>query len=246
MSRPGGIRRGREIGSKRMNSDCEVPGLAHPTVPSPPDTLNNPGRFGAVVLTAIVLLSIGIRSYRLSDRSLWMDEAFTWRLIQFSVPEMAVRIAQDNSPPLYYVVLKLWAACTGTSPFALRFLSVIFGAVTVLAMYGFASTALDPEQTDDPVSVQRKTSSIGLLVATLVALSVFQIRWAWEIRMYTLGTALMALSSWQLFRALKIEQHRTRNWLLYGFVTLLFAYTHYYALFSIAAQGVFVAGLLLV
>src|SRR5262249_2544703 len=80
----------------------------------------------------------------------------------------------------------------------------------------------------------------------LVAVSVFQVRYAWEARMYTLGTALAAFSSWALFRALHATKRPRRWWLLYGFLALLFAYTHYYALFSIAAQGVFVLGWLLV
>src|SRR5262245_15993436 len=157
---------------------------------------------------------------------------------------MCVRITHDNSPPLYYFVLKLWTALVGSSPFALRFLSVLFGAVTVWAMYCFASVALGASDSERHAT-NSDAGGIALLVALLVGLSVFQIRWAWEVRMYTLGTALMALSSWLLFRALKSEQHLIRDWLLYGFTTLLFAYTHYYALFSIAAQALFLAGFLL-
>src|SRR5262245_5808329 len=96
------------------------------------------GRGDWLVLGVILAMSVGVRSYRLSDRSLWLDEAFTWRLIQFPWREMMSRIALDNSPPVYYLVLKFWAVCFGTTPLALRSLSVLFGAVTVAAMYGFA------------------------------------------------------------------------------------------------------------
>jgi mannosyltransferase len=198
-----------------------------------------------LVLAVILAMSVGVRSYRLSDRSLWLDEAFTWRLIQFPWHEMMSRIALDNSPPLYYVVLKLWVACFGTTPLAMRSLSVLFGAVTVAAMYAFASVAIDRDVQARGADSNRTPGTVALLVALLVSLSVFQIRWSWEIRMYTMGTALAAMSSWLLFRALRSEHHRAGDWLLYGFVALLFAYTHYYALFSIAAQVLFVGGFLL-
>src|SRR5262245_6327586 len=196
------------------------------------DALSSPRRRELVLVAAVVLLALGLRSYRLSDRSLWLDEAFTWRLVQFPFSEMWVRITFDNSPPLYYFVLKTWTALVGTSPFALRFLSVLFGAVTVWAMYCFASIALSSRESNHSTTSSNRGST-ALTVALLVGLSVFQIRWAWEVRMYTLGTAFMAISSWLLFRALKAEHQRASDWLLYGFTTLFFAYTHYYALFSI-------------
>ena len=68
---------------------------------------------------------------------------------------------------------------------------------------------------------------------------------AWEIRMYSLGTALAMLSSWLLLRALSARPPRGLPWMLYMLVALLFAYTHYCALFSLFAQALFALGYLL-
>jgi mannosyltransferase len=200
------------------------------------------------VLAVILLAGVFIRCYGLSARSLWFDEAFAWRITTFSWREMIERVARDNSPPLYYLCLKTWVSVFGTSPAALRSLSVLFGAVTIVGMYLFTLEALrtEPISGSKPRTDERRAKETALFVAALVALSIFQIRYAWEARMYTLGTALAALSSWALFRALHSPPRSVRPWLLYGFFALLFAYTHNYALFSITAQGLFVLGYLLV
>jgi len=80
---------------------------------------------------------------------------------------------------------------------------------------------------------------VGLVATALFAVSLFQVRVAWEIRMYSLGTALVMFSSWLLVRALSARPTRGLPWMMYMLVGLLFAYTHYSALFSLAAQCLF-------
>jgi len=197
------------------------------------------------VLMLIALGGLAIRAYRLPKRSLWFDEAFTWRLTQFPFAEMLRRITLDNSPPLYYMLLKIWLGVFGHSAGALRSFSVCCGGLTILGMYLFVAEAFrqTPRTGSQPGT---RRSNAGLLVAALIAMSVFQIRWSWETRMYSFGTALAALSSWALFRALNHQCNRLGPWLVYALITLAFAYSHNYALFTIAAQGVFVLGFLLV
>jgi mannosyltransferase len=196
------------------------------------------------LLALVVLAGVLLRGYGLSARSFWFDEAFSWRVIQFPLSEMIERIGRDNHPPLYFILLKAWGAVFGTSPFALRSLSVLFGAVTIVGTYLFI---IEAYRRVDKISAkldERRPAAIALVAAAFVALSVFQIRWAWEVRMYTLGTALGVFSSWEMFRALNASVPSIRTWCVYGLLALLFAYTHYYGLFSIAAQGLFIIGYL--
>jgi hypothetical protein len=188
-----------------------------------------------LILAIIVAVGLSIRAYHLADRSMWFDEAFSWRVIQYPFAEMIDRTAQDNHPPLYFVLLRGWAAAFGTTELALRWLSVALGGLAMVGMYLFMTEGFADKGAP-------KSRRLGFLVAALLGLSVFQIRWAWECRMYTLGTALAALSSWALFRALRRPVPSFRPWLAYGILALLFAYTHYYALFSIAAQAMFLGG----
>jgi uncharacterized membrane protein len=240
-----------------MSFKEENMGLWHPALPSPPELdekspprrvacLSNTRLFIDVALTGILLAGIALRGYRLPARSLWFDEAFSWRLSQFPYAEVVARTARDNHPPLYFLLLKAWSQAFGTSELALRSLSVLFGSLTILGMYLFTVEAFGGNRQGGSDSQRHlRARQLGLLVAALVALSAFQIRWSWEVRMYALGTALAAFSSWALFRCLRPMAKR-RDSVLYGVLLLLFAYTHYYALFSLAAQAVFLAGFLLV
>ncbi len=199
------------------------------------------------MLAVIIFLGLVLRIHQLTDRSLWFDEAFSWRLIQFPFLEMLQRVGLDNHPPLYFILLKVWAAIFSDSALALRSLSILFGGLTIFGTYLFALEAfgkdLLPAGTND--GLQPHGRGIGLLAAGLVALSAFHIRYSQELRMYTMAATLAVFSSWALFRALQ-PPSRLGRWLLYGLFALLLAYTHYYGLFTLAAQAVFIAALILV
>jgi mannosyltransferase len=200
----------------------------------------------SVALLVLVLAGSALRAYQLTARSLWFDEAFSWRMIQFPFMEMIQRIGRDNHPPLHFILLKGWAALFGDSALSLRLLSVLFGGSTILGVYLFAVEAFGRDvRTGESNDVFRvRGRGIGLLAAALVAVSALQIRYSWEARMYALAAALAVFSSWALFRALR-SPSQLRRWLLYGLFALLLAYTHYYCLFTLAAQAVFLAAILL-
>jgi hypothetical protein len=84
---------------------------------------------------------------------------------------------------------------------------------------------------------------IGLIAAALIAVSAFQIRWAWEARMYTMGAALAAFSGWALLRAL--NTNGILAWVVYSALAVPFLYTHSYAVLTIAAHFAFFIGILL-
>ena len=192
----------------------------------------------AVALTAIVALASALRCWRLDDRALWFDEAFSWRLTRFDWGEMLHRAALDNNPPLYYLLLKLWTACFGESAAGMRGLSVLCGAAASVATYLLVEEAY--RYGDSPRSLPAgRARWTALLAAALAATSVLQIRWSWETRMYSLGAALAALSSWLLVRALHARPGGLRAWLLYSLAALAFAYTHTFALLSLTGQVVF-------
>jgi hypothetical protein len=207
---------------------------------SRPHLLDAPWRT-ALILSGILLVGFLLRWVHVGDRSLWFDEAYTWRLVQFSYTEIIARSAQDNHPPLFHLLLKCWATIFGDSALALRALSVVFGQLTILGMYLFMAEAGRWLSLDE---AQRR--GLALFVAALVALSALQVRYSWEARMYPLGTALAAGSSWMLLRALSSPTQRSGPWIGYAILCLLFAYTHTYALFTLAAQALLLMAYLMV
>lgn len=198
----------------------------------------------AVILISIVVFGFVIRSYRLTGPSLWFDESFSWAVTRFPAPELIERIAADNNPPLYFLTLQTWIRLFGDSVASMRGLSVLCGCAATVGIYLFASEAY---KRDDLGAAESSTTldanSIAWIAALFVSLNAGQIIWAKEMRGYALGTALAAFSSWLLFRALS-RPRAMGSWITLGLVNLAFLYTHYYAMFSVAAQALFVAAYL--
>jgi hypothetical protein len=194
--------------------------------------------------------------------SYWFDESFIWRMISFDWGEMFGRINRDNSPPLYHVVLKTWAAVFGDSPTALRAFSAVCSTAAVLGVYLFVRAAYrEPNFEPAAREVGRPTDRhygerTALLAAVFMALSPFQIAWAMQVRMYAMLTAVVALSSWLMMRAVQASSQDKEDdkaswsvfpnaWTLYTLSALAVAYTHYFGLFAVAAQYIFLLGLAL-
>ncbi len=153
---------------------------------------------------------------------------------------MLSRDAADVHPPLYYILLKSWSYIFDTTLSSLRGFSVFFAGVTIASAYLFTSYAF-------------RSRLAGLLASVLIAFSGFQIQFAWEARMYTLGTAFSLISSYFLIKALrssfiprKALFKKIFLWLLYSLFATGSIYTHYYAFFTIAAHIIFIIGYLLV
>jgi hypothetical protein len=204
----------------------------------------------ALALASVVLLAILLRLPYLTERSIWFDEASSWRTASLPLVEMLRSIRQNVHAPLYYLLLKSWMAVFGDSVGALRSLSVAFGAATVVGMYLFGrevylASGMDEtaEDSGGEGGRERGAHRFALVLAVLVAVSPFQVLAAIEVKMYSLGTALVAFGSWFLLRALRLDRAATA-WTGYAACAVAFLYTHHYALLSVAAQLAFLGGYL--
>lgn len=194
-----------------------------------------------LLLGVIVVLGLLVRCHRLDEISYWFDESFCWKMTTFSWGEQWERVALDNHPPLYFYLLKAWVGVLGDSPLATRGLSVVCGVLTIAGGYCLVS---ELERERRPDSPQGGTIA-GLLAAAGLALAPMQIEWSQQLRMYSLGAALTVWSSFALVRALQPSEHPARRWTFYALGGAGLAYTHYYGLFLVAAQGLYCLGSLL-
>ena len=78
-----------------------------------------------VVVAAALSLWIGLR------QSVWFDEAYSIMVAKRSASEIIRLSALDTHPPLYYLILKIWANVFGWSELALRSLSAIFYGASI-------------------------------------------------------------------------------------------------------------------
>lgn len=177
-----------------------------------------------MTLITICLVAFTLRVFHLADQSLWYDEAFTAYLAHFDLAQITARTAADIQPPLYYYLLHFGIALAGDSEFALRFLSLVFGVLTIPLMFVTARRLFNSN-----------TGIIGSLLATLAPLYVW---YSQEARMYTMITFLLLLSSYALLK--EIEGGGGRRWRVVFIVANIAAiYTHYFAFAIIAFQLLF-------
>ncbi|MFI5212408.1 MAG: glycosyltransferase family 39 protein [Candidatus Saccharimonadales bacterium] len=164
---------------------------------------------GAVIAATISLL-IGLH------QSVWFDEAYSIMLAKQPITQLVHLTAMDTHPPLYYLLLKAWAALFGWSELALRSLSVLALAGAVW----FAGLLI------------KRTFGIRAALITLpfVVFAPFLLRYGFEIRMYALASFIGVAATYVLVAALQTKQTH-KQWVLfavYGLLVVIGMYTLYY------------------
>jgi 4-amino-4-deoxy-L-arabinose transferase-like glycosyltransferase len=139
------------------------------------------------------------------------------------VTYMKVTGQPGNMEPLYFLIQHLFWPLVGRSAFMLRFLSSAFALLAVALTYKLGEALLG-----------RQAALIGALLTALLPL---HLRYAQIARPYTLLAALSLASAYFLVRAL--QTNRARHWVGFVLSQALSFYTHYNALFVLAAEGLY-------
>ncbi|QDT97529.1 glycosyltransferase family 39 protein [Gimesia aquarii] len=188
-------------------------------------------------LLIVVSIALFLRISYLFQVAYWFDESFTLKMVEFPFLDMMHRnITDDDNPPFYYLVLKLWVFIFGNLLTAPRLLSVLCSMGTVVGTYFFIKEAYQKRTSDEK---QVNTEFAAILAALLVALSPIHVDWAQQVRMYSMSPTFAVWSSYFLFRALFREKSGPWIWGLFVLTSLLGAYTHYFGLFIAMAQFLF-------
>ena len=139
----------------------------------------------------IIITLIGgfLRVLLLANKGMWLDETFSVWVANHSVVDMLQWIIKiDQHPPLYYLLLHYWIALNGDTPYYARLLSALFGAGTIPIIY--------------LIGKRMSGAVMGLAAAVFLALSLFNIYYAQETRMYTFLTFNAAVAIYALVRLL--------------------------------------------
>jgi 4-amino-4-deoxy-L-arabinose transferase-like glycosyltransferase len=176
------------------------------------------------VLLAIVLLGFGLRLHRLGDQNIWWDEGHAIWTARQRLTETTDITAHDVHPPLYLWMLHWWLALTGESEFAVRYLSVIGGMLTISLTYVVARRLIGRRA--------------AMLATLLIATARFHIWWSQEARMYIWAT-FFALLSIHFFTRLRHAQ--TTTWWSYVLSSIAAMYTLYLSVLVLLLQNLFVA-----
>ena len=182
-------------------------------------------RADVVALVMITALAAGIRFATLGAQGLDHDEAVTAAgVLHPSIGGTISAVAQlERTPPLYYVLEWLWTQALGfgTDPANLRFLSAVFGTLTVPVAF-LAARELSSRRA-------------GVMTAALVALNPFLVWYSQEARAYALLVLFVALGLYVFARALR---RPTRGRLaIWALVSILAIFTHYFAVFTVVPEA---------
>ncbi len=184
-------------------------------------------------LAAITIAAFWLRLAHLGEPSLWWDEFITlgvakldlWRLIHVLSAVGASDIGAELFPPLYHALVKIPLAF-GAGDALLRLPSVIFGTLTVPALYFLGKTLF--------------SRNTGLFAAFFCAVSAYHMNYSRELRPYSLYFLLAVLSMAFFVRA--FAGNRGRDWAAYVLCCAAMFYTAYTATTIVAAQGIYAAG----
>jgi Dolichyl-phosphate-mannose-protein mannosyltransferase len=198
-------------------------------VKSPASRLNTPepqpsSLPSKAIFTLLVGLFVGARLWRLTAACLWFDEVFSVHATRYGWARMLGFVAADAvHPPLFYALLKVWIGVGGESLFWLRLLPALISIACVVPFL-LLCRELRLEATE---------TRLALL---LMSVNGYLIKYAQEVRMYSLLLLLALCSLWLFVRFFRSGAKRDLVWLTV--VNLLLIYTHYYGWMVIAAEGV--------
>jgi uncharacterized membrane protein len=165
--------------------------------------INSKYKILAALLVGLVLRLISL------NQSLWLDEATSALAAKMPLSDFFTKFMPgDFHPPLYYLILKLWASIFGFSEISLRIPSVIFGLGMVYFVYLIAKKLFN-----------EKT---GIIAATLIATSGLAVYYSQEARMYSLAAFLVGVLVYMFIQ---------KKWVLFSITLALLAMTDYVSLF---------------
>jgi len=176
---------------------------------------------------AACLLAFGLRLYRLSEPALRWDEGWTIAHGCLSWPELIRIAALEWHPPLFYALFKLWLSISGQSSYAVRFLAVLAGVLTVPLAYVAAQA-------------WGENRRLALLAAFYAATAPLLVYYGQVNRMYAWTPVGTLLATWTLLRATGTPC-QPRWWaIVSGLATALALYLLYYTVWPLVALYIFV------
>jgi uncharacterized membrane protein len=171
------------------------------------------------LLLSLTLIGAILRLYNLGFNSLWLDEASTLNTAVKSIPDIwQFTTMGEFNPPLFYwtehVMLFL-----GNSELVLRIIPALLGVLSIPLIYLVGKEFMD-----------RNT---GIISAAAFAFSPFLLFYSQEARAYSMMLFFVLFSMIFYFRALK--NNDIRDWALFGILSALAFWSHFYAMVIIGA-----------
>lgn len=171
------------------------------------------------ILTIIIILTMFFTSF---SEYIWLDEAFSLKLIQHSYKDVILLTAKDVHPPLYYIILKFFVDLGNKLGGIDKIVGSMVSIIPYLGLFVISLTKIKKHW-------GRLTSSIFIFCITLMPNCVFP---GTEIRMYSFGMLFVTLAYIEAYEI--IINRSCKYWIRFLIFGVCAAYTHYFACIAVA------------
>ncbi len=163
-----------------------------------------------------------LRVWGLTDSCPWFDEIFGVHAAEHAWGDIFWFLAQDLiHPPLFYILLKIWLAIGGDGLFWLRLFPLLFSFLAIVPFLYLCR--------------ELKLNRLTIIVAfALLAVNGSLIKYAQEVRMYSLLLFLSLMSMW-LFTRFFIKG---KSFVALIFVNILLVHSHYFGWLVVGSEVV--------
>jgi len=190
----------------------------------PPGTISSPPRSGrrlAVSALVVACCATGVLLRFWPRPAIWLDEAQSLAFASAPLNAIPGALRQDGAPPLYYVLLHGWMWLVGDGDDAVRLLSSLLSAATLVVL---------------AIPVRRRWGTALAAVATvLLATNPFAIRYATHARLFSLVMLEVVVALALVARAL--ERPRAGRLAAVTLVAAAMLYTHYWTIYLLATAA---------
>lgn len=151
----------------------------------------------------VVLCAVALRAYHLSERSLWLDEAIAANISRGTISQTLTLTRGLHSAPIVDPLILYTTEKIGTGPLDVRFPSFLASVLAVLLMLWCVTIP----------GVGYKTAG---LAALMLSVSAAQIRYAQEVREYSLSVLYAAILLYVFLLYTSASDKRKSQSLLYA------------------------------
>ena len=173
------------------------------------------------------LLAFALRLYRLPEPALRWDEGWTIAHGHLSWLDLIRIAALDRHPPLFFTLFKTWLSLSGGTSYAVRFLAVLAGVLTVPLAYAVAQA-------------WARNRRLAVLAAFYAAAAPLLVYYGQVNRMYAWTPVGALLATWALLQATTTPRLQTRWVIASGLATAFALYLLYYTILPLIALYAFV------
>ncbi len=174
-------------------------------------------------MIGLFILALSVRLLHITGTDIAGDEPFSIFMAQFPVADIIRFLNTGNNPPLFEVLLHYYMLLVGDSDVSLRLLPTTLSALTVIPIFLIGDRFFH--------------RSMALSASLLFIFSIFNIRFAHEVRVYALFTLVFA---WALYFFLSILRNPRlfAGWFGLIIANAILLYAHYLSVYILFAQAI--------